>query len=179
MDHHRSSSWFPGPSLEDLMNSPALDEVIFRGHEPDWSLLAAVEEIILALVEKLRREPDLPRDKALHFVKQQSPERLRRRRPRAAGLQPRSHAAPNAIVRSYDRFHQAGGVTRPRPTRAAARSIHTLVFRPNRRISKCRFHALQAGIDVGHGGRALDFHFLRACCVSTRRCVDWIFDPPR
>jgi len=51
-----------------------LDELVLRGAEPDWSLLAAVARIILALVERLQREPELSRDAALLFVKTHAPE---------------------------------------------------------------------------------------------------------
>jgi hypothetical protein len=50
-----------------------LDELVLGGAEPDWSLLAAVARIILALVERLQREPELSRDAALQFVKQTAP----------------------------------------------------------------------------------------------------------
>jgi hypothetical protein len=51
-----------------------LDELVLRGAEPDWSLLVAVARIILALVEKLQRDPELSRDDALEFVKWKAPE---------------------------------------------------------------------------------------------------------
>jgi hypothetical protein len=59
--------------LDEIVSDP-LAELVLRGAEPDWSLLAAVARIILALTDKLMREPDLSRDAALLFVKQTAPE---------------------------------------------------------------------------------------------------------
>jgi hypothetical protein len=66
----------PGPwrdvPLDEVLDP--LDELVLRGAEPDWTLLAAVARVIVALTDKLMREPELSRADALAFVKQTAPE---------------------------------------------------------------------------------------------------------
>ena len=66
-----SNGWRNVP-LDEVLEP--LDGLVLRGAEPDWRLLRDVARIILALVERLQREPELSRDAALQFVKQTAPE---------------------------------------------------------------------------------------------------------
>jgi hypothetical protein len=64
--------WLQGSSLEDLLNSGVeLTEPAEAGE--DWSLLDEVVAAVAALTEKLKREPELSRDEAWLFCKENAP----------------------------------------------------------------------------------------------------------
>src|SRR5262245_15990460 len=53
---------------------------------------------------------------------------------------------------------------------------------PDRRlgpVSECRFNPLQASVDVGDRGRALNVCCLRGLGINARRYLGWILNPSR